>query len=223
MSSTPTKVMLVDDHEIMRDGVREVLERFGAFEVVGEAGDGDSAIRCALKLKPDVIIMDVMMPIKDGIEACREITGMMPATRVLILTASSEEDAVMEAIAAGATGFLHKYYGKEQLLRSISEILQEDYRMPGDTMKRAFIGVRTSYGESSTEVKKKLTDREREILTMFSQGMTYARIAEVRGNSWLTIRNAIYGIQDKLKVQTKQALVVWAVRNGLLDNWEVTG
>ena len=223
MSSTPTKVMLVDDHEIMRDGVREVLERFGAFEVVGEAGDGDSAIRCALKLKPDVIIMDVMMPIKDGIEACREITGMMPATRVLILTASSEEDAVMEAIAAGATGFLHKYYGKEQLLRSISEILQEDYRMPGDTMKRAFIGVRTSYGESSTEVAKKLTDREREILTLFSQGMTYARIAEVRGNSWLTIRNAIYGIQDKLKVQTKQALVVWAVRNGLLDNWEVTG
>ena len=223
MSSTPTKVMLVDDHEIMRDGVREVLERFGAFEVVGEAGDGDSAIRCALKLKPDMIIMDVMMPIKDGIEACREITGMMPATRVLILTASSEEDAVMEAIAAGATGFLHKYYGKEQLLRSISEILQEDYRMPGDTMKRAFIGVRTSYGESSTEVAKKLTDREREILTLFSQGMTYARIAEVRGNSWLTIRNAIYGIQDKLKVQTKQALVVWAVRNGLLDNWEVTG
>ena len=223
MSSTPTKVMLVDDHEIMRDGVREVLERFGAFEVVGEAGDGDSAIRCALNLKPDVIIMDVMMPIKDGIEACREITGMMPATRVLILTASSEEDAVMEAIAAGATGFLHKYYGKEQLLRSISEILQEDYRMPGDTMKRAFIGVRTSYGESSTEVEKKLTDREREILTLFSQGMTYARIAEVRGNSWLTIRNAIYGIQDKLKVQTKQALVVWAVRNGLLDNWEVTG
>ena len=140
MSTTPTKVMLVDDHEIMRDGVREVLERFGAFEVVGEAGDGDSAIRCALKLKPDVIIMDVMMPIKDGIEACREITGMMPATRVLILTASSEEDAVMEAIAAGATGFLHKYYGKEQLLRSISEILQEDYRMPGDTMKRVSSG-----------------------------------------------------------------------------------
>ena len=223
MPSTLTKVMLVDDHEIMRDGVREVLERFGAFEVVGEAGDGDSAIRCALKLKPDVIIMDVMMPIKDGIEACREITGMMPATRVLILTASSEEDAVMEAIAAGATGFLHKYYGKEQLLRSISDILQEDYRMPADTMKRVFIGVRTSFGESSTEVVKKLTDREREILTLFSQGMTYARIAEVRGNSWLTIRNAIYGIQDKLRVQTKQALVVWAVRNGLLDNWEVTG
>ena len=112
MSTTPTTVMLVDDHEIMRDGVREVLERFGAFEVVGEASDGDAAVRGALNLKPDVILMDVMMPIKDGIEACREITGMLPATRVLILTASSEEDAVMEAIAAGATGFLHKYYGK---------------------------------------------------------------------------------------------------------------
>ena len=223
MSSTPTKVMLVDDHEIMRDGVREVLERFGAFEVVGEAGDGDAAVRGALDLKPDVVIMDVMMPIKDGIEACREITGMMPATRVLILTASSEEDAVMEAIAAGATGFLHKYYGKEQLLRAIRDILQEDYRIPGDAIRRAFSGIRTSSRKPSVVVGNKLTNREREILTLFSQGMTYARIAEVRGNSWLTIRNAIYGIQDKLRVQTKQALVVWAVRNGLLDNWEVTG
>ncbi len=223
MQTTPIKVMLVDDHEIMRDGVREVLERFGAFEVVGDAGDGDAAVRTALSLKPEVIIMDVIMPIKNGIEACREITGMLPETRVLILTASSEEDAVMEAIAAGATGFLHKYYGKEQLLHSIKDILREDYRMPGDAIKRAFTGVRISTRNPSVEVEKRLTNREREILTLFSQGMTYARIAEIRGNSWLTIRNTIYGIQDKLRVQTKQALVVWAVRNGLLDNWDVTG
>ena len=105
MSSTVlTKVMLVDDHEIMRDGLREVLERSGDFEVVGEAGDGDSAVREAQNLKPDVIIMDVMMPLKDGIEACREITDVLPETKVLILTAASEEDAVVESFAAGATG-----------------------------------------------------------------------------------------------------------------------
>ncbi len=98
--------MLVDDHEIMRDGLREVLERSGDFEVAGEAGDGVAAVRVARDLKPDVIIMDVMMPLKDGIEACREITDMLPETRVLMLTASTEEDAVVESFAAGAMGYL---------------------------------------------------------------------------------------------------------------------
>ena len=105
-SDTLTRVVLVDDHDIMRDGLREVLERSGDFEVIGEAGDGDSAVRVAQDLRPDVVIMDVMMPLKDGIEAFREITDSLPETRVLILTASSEEDAVVESFAAGATGFL---------------------------------------------------------------------------------------------------------------------
>ena len=221
-TTTPTSVVIVDDHELMRDGVREVLERSGEFKVVGEAGDGAAAVRVAMSLKPDLIILDVMMPIKDGIEVCREIKGVMPATRVLILTASSEEDAVMEAVAAGATGFLHKYYGKEQLLSAVRAVMHEEYRLPDDAIKRAFTGVRASSGETLTEVERRLTEREREILTLFAQGMSYAKIADVRGNSWLTIRNAIYGIQDKLRLQTKQALVVWAVRNGLLDNWEVS-
>ena len=220
-TTTLTRVMLVDDHEIMRDGVREVLERSGEFEVVGQAGDGEAAVMVALDVKPDVIIMDVMMPVKDGIEACREITGMIPGTRVLILTASSEEDAVMEAVAAGATGFLHKYYGKEQLLSALRHVLQEDYRVPGDVIKRVFTGIRTTTGKVAKGDQGGLTEREREILTLFAQGLSYPEIAEVRGNSWLTIRNAIYGIQDKLKVQTKQALVVWAVRNGLLDDWVI--
>ena len=111
-STAHIRVMLVDDHEIMREGLREVLERSGDFEVVGQAGDGDAAVKIALNIKPDVIIMDVMMPLKNGVEACREITEMLPETRVLILTASSEEDAVMEAVAAGATGYLQNTPGK---------------------------------------------------------------------------------------------------------------
>ena len=133
MSSTAhIRVMLVDDHEIMRDGLREVLERSGDFEVVGQAGDGDTAVKIALNIKPDVIIMDVMMPLKNGIEACREITEMLPETRVLILTASSEEDAVMEAVAAGATGYLQKYSGKEQLLRTVRDVANGEYRIPAE-------------------------------------------------------------------------------------------
>ena len=122
--ATQTRVMVVDDHEIMRDGLREVIQRAGDFEVVGQAGDGEAAVRVAQSLKPDVIIMDVMMPLKNGIDACREITEMLPDTKVLMLTASAEEDAVMEAVAAGATGYLQKYSGKERLLRAVRDVAE---------------------------------------------------------------------------------------------------
>ena len=222
MSSTAlTRVMLVDDHEIMRDGLREVLERSGDFEVVGEAGDGDSAVREAQNLRPDVIIMDVMMPLKDGIEACREITDVLPDTKVLILTASSEEDAVVESFAAGATGYLQKYSGKEHLLRAARDVAQGEYRIPKEVVKRAFSGIRFGSEQVSPPGTISLTEREREILTLFSQGLTYAEIADARGNKWVTIRNAVNGIQNKLGIGTKRELVVWAVRNGLLDDWEL--
>ena len=169
MSSTAhIRVMLVDDHEIMRDGLREVLERSGDFEVVGQAGDGDAAVKIALNIKPDVIIMDVMMPLKNGIEACREITEMLPETRVLILTASSEEDAVMEAVAAGATGYLQKYSGKEQLLRTVRDVANGEYRIPAEAIRRAFAGIRAESEQAATQGPGRLTAREREILTLFA-------------------------------------------------------
>ena len=219
--TVPTRVMLVDDHELMRDGLREALERSGEFEVVGEASDGDSAVREALSLKPDVIIMDVIMPVKDGIEACREIVDILPGTRVLMFTASPEEDAVVESFAAGATGYLEKYSGKEHLLRTARDVAQGEYRIPNEAVKRAFSDIRSGAAQSTEQNARKLTDREREILTLFSQGHTYAEIADIRGNKWVTIRNAIYSIQNKLGVGTKRELVVWAVRNGLLDGWEI--
>ena len=215
------RVMVVDDHEIMRDGLREILERSGNFEVVGQAGDGVSAINIALKLKPDVIVMDVMMPLKNGIDACREITEMLPDTKVLILTASAEEDAVMEAVAAGATGFLQKYSGKEKLLDTVREVAEGEYRIPSNVLRRVFAGIRGAAERKTTDSPKSLTQRNREILTLFAQGLSYAEIAEARNIQPLTVRNAIYSIQDKIGIGTKQELVVWAVRNGLLDDYQI--
>ena len=108
-TNTRIRVMLVDDHSIMRDGLRQVLEQTGEFEVVGNAGDGEEAVRTVQSIKPDVIIMDVIMPRMDGIEACREVMDMLPDTRVLMLTASNEEESLVQSIAAGATGYLQKY------------------------------------------------------------------------------------------------------------------
>ena len=211
-------MMIVDNHEIMRDGLREVLERSGDFTVVGEAGDGAAALETAVAVHPAVIIMDVMMPGKNGIDASREITEALPDTRILILTASTQDDAVMEAVAAGATGFLQKHTGKDMLLRTVRDIAEGEYRIPAATMRRVFAQTRANGGRNATMSTSNLTQREREILTLFAQGQSYAGIAELRGNSPLTIRNAIYAIQDKLAIDTKQELVVWAVQNGLLND-----
>ena len=216
-----TRVLLVDDHEIMRDGLREVLQREGDFDVVGQAGDGAAAVRIAQRLRPDVVIMDVMMPLKNGIDACREITEMLPDTRVLILTASAEDDAVMEAVAAGATGYLQKYSGKEKLLGTVRDVALGEYRIPGEVIRSVFAGIRAAAEQNRNWERDRLTQREREILTLFAQGLSYAEIAQVRSNQPLTIRNAIYGIQDKLGIDTKQELVVWAVRMGLLDDYQL--
>ena len=219
MSATAqTRVMIVDDHSIMRDGLQEMLERSCGFEVVGQARDGVEAVDVAQGLQPDVVIMDVMMPLKNGIDACREIMDAVPETRVLVLTASTNEDTVIKAIAAGATGYLQKFSGKKKLLATIRDVVDGEFRVPGDVVRRAFAGIRATPGKVDSVELERLTEREQEILKLFAEGLTYAEVAEARGNRPLTIRNAIYGIRDKLGAKSKQEMVVWAVRSGLLDN-----
>ena len=213
-----TRVMIADDHSIMRDGLQEVLEHSCGFEVVGQARDGVEAVDVAQSSRPDVVIMDVMMPNKNGIDACREIMDALPETRVLVLTASTNEDTVVDAIAAGATGYLQKFSGKDKLVTTIRDVVDGEFRIPGDVIRRVLAGIRDTAETGETIDMQKLTVREREILKLYAQGMSYADIAEVRGNRPLTIRNAIYVIRDKLGAKSTQEMVVWAVRNGLLDN-----
>ena len=213
------RVMVVDDHAITRDGLQVLLEQAGEFEVIGQACDGVEAVRLAPELNPDVIIMDVMMPKKDGVEACREVMETLPNTKVLILTASTNEDAVIQAVAAGATGYLQKFSGRDRLLATIRDVAQGELRVPVSVVRRVFAGIR-GYAKPTDEPDLEgLSPKEQEVLTLFSQGLSYAQIGEVLGNSPVTIRNTIYRIESKLGVRTKQEIVVWAVRNGLLDDY----
>ena len=212
-----TSVMLVDDHQVMRDLLRDALENTGEFQVVAQAADGQEALRLVAEAAPDVIVMDVIMPVMDGIDACREITELLPETRVLMLTASNEKDAIVRSIAAGATGYLQKYSGKEQLLTTLREVALGEFRIPGDAARRLARAVRSPSSDDGSELLGTLTDREREILKLFAGGLSYQEIGEIRSNSALTVRNAVSGVQRKLGFKTRQQMVVWAVRAGLVD------
>ena len=220
-SADRIRVMVVDDHPIMRSGLQETLEASGRIEVVGQAEDGEEAVRIAERIAPDVIVMDVIMPNKDGIDACRDIKELLPDTRVLMLMVSSEEDAVIEAIAAGATGYLQKYSRPEELVEAVLDVAAGRLRLPGKVVQDVFSLVRGDRALASRRVPDKLTTLERETLTLFASGKSYIEIAESRGNSTVTIRNTLYRIQDKLGIGTKQELVIWAVRSGLVDDVEV--
>ena len=170
-------VMVVDDHPIMRTGLRDALGASGRFEMVGQAGDGEEAVRTAEELRPEVIVMDVIMPNKDGIDACREIMELLPDTRVLMLTASTEMDAVIEAVAAGATGYLQKYSRPEELVEAVLDVAAGRFRISEQATHEVFAMIRNE-----------------------------RQLAESRGNSTVTVRNTLYRIQDKLGVKTKQEL-----------------
>ena len=217
-SASRIRVIVVDDHPIMRSGLRDTLEASGRVEVVGQAEDGDEALRTVEGLQPQVIVMDVIMPNKDGIDACREIIELLPDTRVLMLTASSEMDAVIEAVAAGATGYLQKYSGPEELVGAVVDVAEGRLRIPDKVVKEVFALVRRDREDVANRALDRLTVLERETLALFASGRSYTEIAEARGKSSVTIRNTLYRIQDKLGIRSKQKLVIWAVRNDLVND-----
>ena len=220
-SETKVSVVIVDDHAIVREGIAEVLEQSGEFEVVGQAGDGEEAVGMILDLRPNVVIMDILMPVKNGIEACREVAAALPDTRVLMLTASNNHNAIVQSVNAGATGYLQKYSGKEMLLSTVREVANGEFRVQGEAARRLVAGMGSGPSPVLPSELDRLTAREREILRMFARGKSYTEIADVRGNNPMTVRNAVYATQRKLGVGTRQELGVWAVRSGLLDDDEL--
>ena len=183
--------------------------------MVGVARDGVEAVKAASELSPDLIVMDVMMPKKNGVEACREIMESLPEARVIMLTASTEADAVIEAVAAGATGYLLKVADMDQVLAMMKEAATGEGHLPTPVVRQAVERIRSGV---KTKVDAGLTQREKEILVSFCRGMSYVAIAEEREVKVVTIRNALYTIQVKLGVASKQEVVAWALRNGLLDD-----
>lgn len=210
-------IVVVDDHSIVREGLVEIIEQTGEFVVVGQAADGIEGLEVVCRLRPDLVLMDVLMPVLDGVSCCREIMARMPDVRVVMLTASRERDAVLESLAAGATGYLRKDTGRERLLSTFRDVAAGDLRVPADAVAELFADLRRDRRRWDPLARVGLTQREREILVSFVQGKSYAEIAAERDVKPVTVRNAIYGIQDKVGVDSMPFLVVWAVQNGVVS------
>ena len=199
------------------------------FRTVG-SGNWRNALRANGTRERGFTLRDVIQALPEAttyakglVEACREIMESAPGTRVIMLTASAEEDAVVEAVAAGATGYLQKESGLDRLLSAVRGVADGELRVSAEVVTRVFAEIRAGAKTRDAVDIAGLTQREREILISFAMVMSCAQISDARGVKPVTVRNAIYRIQSKLGVGTMQGLVVWAVRNGLLDDYGAEG
>ena len=175
------RVLLADDHSIVREGLQVMLERSQEFEVVGHARDGVEAVKAASELSPDVIVMDVMMPKKDGVEACREIMESLPNTQVIMLTASTEADAVIEAVAAGATGYLQKVAGMDQLLGMVKGVAAGEMCLSTEVVRRVFDRIRSG---TKSKMEIDLTPRRRRYLWRSAGACHTSRLRRQGKSRW---------------------------------------
>jgi len=216
-SPTTVRVLLVDDHDLFRTGLRNLLEERGV-QVAGEAGAGADAVRLVRELAPDVVVMDLHMPGMTGIEAIRQIHSFSPLTRVLVLTISDQDDDVLDAILAGACGYLLKDSSVDELIRGIvAASIGESLVSPAIAVK-VLQQVRSTAvaPEAADTIRAELSERELDVLKLIAAGNDNAMIAAQLHISPKTVKNHISNILMKLQIENRIQAAVYAVRSGLV-------
>lgn len=209
-------VVLVDDHPVWRDGVRTDLESTGVAEVVGEASDGGAGIELALDKMPDVVLMDLQMPTVSGVEATRRIREGAPNVKVLVLSASAEEEHVLEAVMAGASGYLLKSSTSQELVDAVTRVHAGE---PVFTPSLAGLVLdefrRVMSGHAPRTDEPQLTSRENEVLKLVAKGYTYKEIGDKLFISTKTVQNHVQNILTKLQLRKRYELMRYAIQKGL--------
>ncbi len=216
----PLRVLIVDDHALFRRGLRMVLEQESDVEVVGEAADGEEAVDVAQELMPDVILMDVRMPKRSGIEATEEIKDLIPHARILMLTISEDESDLFDAIKAGASGYLLKEISIEEVADAVRAVAAGQSRL-SPSMASKLLTEFAAMSRRSEEPEQlpapRLTDREMQVLRLVAQGLANREIAKQLFISENTVKNHIRNILEKLHLHSRMEAVVYAVREKLLE------
>jgi DNA-binding NarL/FixJ family response regulator len=209
--------LLVDDHDLFRTGLRNLLEEQGV-HVVGEAADGAQAIRMVRELAPDVVVMDLNMPGMTGVEATRQVTTLAPLTRVVVLTISDQDEDVMNAILAGACGYLMKDSSIQDLMQGIRAAAVGESLISPHIAAKVLQRMRaTGTSEQDAEtIRAELSDREIEVLKLIANGKDNAQIAAELHISPKTVKNHISNILMKLQIDNRIQAAVYAVRSGIV-------
>ncbi|MER7573165.1 response regulator transcription factor [Streptomyces sp. NPDC126514] len=219
----PIKVMVVDDHPMWRDAVARDLSESG-LEVVATAGDGEQAVRRAKAVSPDVLVLDLNLPVKPGVQVCKELVAHNPALRVLVLSASGEHADVLEAVKSGATGYLLKSSSTEELLDAVRRTAVGDpVFTPGlaglvlGEYRRLASEPAPADRDTGRPGAPQLTDRETEVLRLVAKGLSYKQIAERLVISHRTVQNHVQNTLGKLHLHNRVELVRYAIERGLDD------
>ena len=211
------RVLLVDDHDLFRTGLKNLLEEQGV-QIVGEAPNGQTALRLVPELVPDVVIMDLNMPGLSGVETTRHLTGMAPLARVVVLTISVDDDDVMDAVMAGACGYLLKDSSIDELLTGIRAAADGESLISPQIAVKVLQRLR-SQGKSedaAETIRAELSDREIEVLKLIANGKDNAEIARELFISPKTVKNHISNILMKLQIENRIQAAVYAVRSGIV-------
>jgi NarL family two-component system response regulator LiaR len=218
MSENSIKVMIVDDHQVIRQGLRTFLELHEDIQVVGEAEDGLAAVEMAGRLAPDVILMDLVMPRLDGIGATRQIKAAGGAAKVIVLTSFTEDDKVFPAIQAGASSYLLKDVSPDDLVEAVRAVHRGEARLHPDIARKLMEQVAHQGAVKRSDVISDLTDREREVIRLVAKGQSNQTIAQELVISEKTVKTHISNILSKLDLQDRTQLAIFAIKNGLVDS-----
>jgi DNA-binding NarL/FixJ family response regulator len=211
------RILLVDDHEVVRLGLRTLLERQPGFRVVGEAGTAEEAVEQALVLHPDVVVMDIRLPGKSGIEATREIVQRLPEAKVIILTSYAEDELLFDAIEAGAAGYVLKRVGSDDLVRAIETVGRGESLLSPAVTARVMARVREASRQTARAAFADLTEQELRVLALVAAGKTNREIAHVLHLSAGTVRNYVSTILGKLGLSNRAEAAAYAVKNRIAD------
>ena len=209
------RLLLVDDHEVVRLGLKALLEQNLQFEVVGEAGTAKEAMEQVGRLRPDIVLMDIRLPGASGIDACEEIIKNYPDTRVIMLTSYAEDEMLFSAIRAGASGYILKQVGSDDLMRAIEAVGRGEALLDPAVTQRVFQEVRRAVKEEEASAFASLSTQEKHVLLLVSEGKTNREIAKSLFLGEGTVRNYVSSILSKLNVSNRAEAAAYAVVHSL--------
>ena len=214
MNTSSIRVLLTDDHAIVRKGVRALLSTEPDIQIVGEASNGAEAVAQAEDLCPDVILMDLMMPKLDGIEATRQITAKIPGARVIVLTSFAADEKVFPAIKAGALGYLLKDSGPEELVKAIHQVYRGEPSLEPSIARKVLLELAQPQKQQPLTADP-LTERELDVLRLIAQGCSNKEIAMKLSVSELTVRTHVSNILGKLHLASRTQAALYALQKGI--------